>query len=139
MKKYEFIDITTADVAFIAYGKNLDELFANSALAMFEVMIDTKQIERKLKRKIKVSGNDIQALMFAWLNELLFFVDSENLAFSEFNVKVNEKDMQLEAECFGEIIDKNRHETGTCVKSCTYHKMEIKKNGIWKAQIILDI
>lgn len=139
MKKFEFVDITTADVGFLAYGKDLNELFANAALAMFEVMINTKQVKPKIKRKVKVKGNDLQSLMFNWLNELLVYVDSKNLVFSEFNVKVNEKKFELTAECVGEKIDREKHETRTVVKSCTYHKMKIEKNKLWKAQVILDI
>jgi len=139
MKKFKFIDITTSDVAFEAYGKDLNELFANSALAMFEVMINTKQVEQKVERRVEVEGNDLQSLMFNWLNSLLVFVDSENLAFSEFKLKVDEKNLKLEAICKGEEMNREKHETRTHVKACTYHKMEIKKNKIWKAQVILDI
>lgn len=140
MKKFEFVDITTADVAFVAYGKDLGELFANSALAMFEVMINTKQVKPNVSRKVEVNGNDLQSLMFNWLNELLLYVDSENLVFSDFEVKVDEKKLELKAECKGEKIDRKRHEIGTVVKSATMHKMEIKKEkNVWKAQVILDI
>lgn len=139
VKKFEFVDITTADVAFAAYGRNLNELFANAALAMFEVMINTKQVKQKICREIKVSGNDLLSLMFSWLNELLVFVDSENLAFSKFEVAVNEKEFSLNAQCFGEKINREKHETRTVVKSATYHQLEIKKNKFWKAQVILDI
>ena len=140
MKKFEFVDITTADVAFRAYGKDLNELFENSALAMFEVMINTKQVKPKIKRKIEVKGNDLQSLMFSWLNELLVFVDSEGLVFSDFKVEVREKDFILNAVCKGEKIDPKKHETRTAVKAATYHQMEIKKvNNKWQAQVILDI
>jgi SHS2 domain-containing protein len=139
MKKFEFLDITTADVCFLAYGKNLDELFTNSALAMFEVMVNTKQVEPKIERKVEAEGNDLQSLMFNWLNSLLVFVDSENLAFSEFDVKVDEEKLKLEAICKGEEMNREKHETRTHVKACTMHKMEIKKNKIWKAKVILDI
>jgi SHS2 domain-containing protein len=139
MKNYEFLDITTADVAFEAYGKDLNELFANSASAMFEVMINTKQVKPKIERKVKVTGNDLQSLMFNWLNELLIFVDSENLAFSDFKTKVDEKKFTLIAVCKGEKIDLKKHETRTAVKACTYHQMKIEKNKIWKARVILDI
>jgi SHS2 domain-containing protein len=139
MKKFKFIDITTADVAFEAYGKDLNELFANAALAMFEVMINTKQINSKEERKVEVEGNDLQSLLFNWLNELLIFVDSENLAFSEFDVKVDEEKFKLEAICRGEEINREKHEARTAVKAATMHKMEIKKNKIWKARVILDI
>jgi SHS2 domain-containing protein len=139
MKPFEFIEIATADVAFIAYGKDLNELFANAALAMFEVMIDTKQVEKKVEEKVFVEGHDLESLMFNWLNELLYVSDSKNLAFSEFDVKVNEKDFKLEAVCKGEEISHKKHQTRTVVKACTYHYMKIWKDEIWKAQVVLDI
>ncbi|MEM5773207.1 MAG: archease [Candidatus Aenigmatarchaeota archaeon] len=139
MKKFRFVDITTSDVAFEAYGKSLNELFANAALAMFEVIINTKQIKPKEERKVEAEGEDLQSLMFNWLNELLVFVDSENLAFSQFDVEIDEKNLKLKAVCKGEAIDRSKHETRTHVKACTYHKMEIKKNKVWGARVILDI
>ena len=140
MEKFKFIDITTSDVAFIAYGKDLNELFANAALAMFEVMINSKQIEPKVERKVKVKGDDLLSLLFEWLNELLFYYGAENLAFSKFEVKVDEKNFGLAATCYGEKINPEKHETKTEVKACTMHKMKIEKvNNIWQAQVILDI
>jgi SHS2 domain-containing protein len=105
MKKFEFVDITTADVAFIAYGKNLNELFENAALAFFEVMINTKQVKPKKKIEVKVDGDDLESLMFNWLNALLVYVDGENLAFGKFDVKIDEKKLELKAICKGEEID----------------------------------
>jgi len=140
MKKFEFVDITTADVAFIAYGKDLNELFENAALAFFEVMINTDQVKPKLKIEIKVDGDDLVSLMFNWLNELLIYVDGENLAFSKFDVKIDEEKFNLDATCSGEKIDLKRHETRTAVKAATYHKLEIKKvDKLWKARVIVDI
>jgi SHS2 domain-containing protein len=55
--------------------------------------------------------------MFNWLNELLVYVDSENLAFSRFDIEVDEKKPQLSAECYGEHIDPMMHETRTVVKA----------------------
>jgi len=139
MKKFEFLDITTADAAFEAYGKDLNELFSNSALAMFEVMINTEKVGPKIEKEVKVDGNDLESLMFNWLNELLVFYGAENLAFSKFEVEIDEKNLKLEAKCYGEEIDPEKHEAKTEVKACTYHKMEIKKNEFWKARVILDI
>jgi len=140
MKKIEFIDITTADIAFEAYGKSLNELFANSALAMFEVMVNTKQIKPKIKKNVELKSLDLKGLLFSWLNELLIFYGSENLAFSKFKVKINKKNLTLKAECFGEKIDPKKHDIKTEVKACTYHKMKIEKiKDKWKTQVILDI
>ena len=140
MKKFKFVDITTADVAFVANGKNLNDLFSNAALAMFEVMVNTKQIKPKIKKDVVAKGTDLQSLLFNWLNNLLVFVDAENLAFSEFDVNVDEKKLKLKAACKGEKIDRKRHETRTNVKAATYHKMKIEKGKAgWKAQVIIDI
>ncbi|MFH0711458.1 MAG: archease, partial [Candidatus Aenigmatarchaeota archaeon] len=125
MKRFEFVDITTADVAFIANGKDLNELFENSALAMFEVIINTKQINPKVEKTVKVKAQDLNSLLFAWLNALLVYVDSENLVFSEFQTKVDGKKFELTAVCKGEEINLKKHEIRTAVKSATYHKMEI--------------
>ena len=140
MKKFEFLDITTADTAFVAYGKNLNELFANAALAMFEVMVNTKKIKPKVEKEVEIESKDLKGLLFQWLNRLLVFYGSENLAFSKFNVKIDEKNFKLMAECFGENIEPKKHEAKTEVKACTYHKMKIKKvKNLCKAQVILDI
>ncbi len=41
--KFEYLE-HTADVYIRAYGKTMEEAYANSALAMFEVMTDTDKI-----------------------------------------------------------------------------------------------
>jgi len=138
--RFKFIDITTADIAFEAYGKNLNELFSNAALAMFEVIVDTKLIKPKIKKTVEIKAQDLKSLLFDWLNEILFYFGSENLAFSKFDVKVDEKNFKLKAVCFGEKIDLKKHEIRTEVKATTYHKMKIEKTKeSWKTQVILDI
>lgn len=140
MKKFDFLDITTADTAFAAYGRDLNELFDNAALAMFEVMINTKKVKPEIKREIEIGAKDLRGLLFGWLNKLLVFYGSDNLAFSKFNVRIDEKNFKLKAECFGEKINPKKHEIKTEVKACTYHKMKIEKvKDKWKAQVILDI
>lgn len=140
MKKFEFLDFTTADVCFRAYGATLDEVFANAALAMFETMVETKDVAPIVAKDIEVNGEDLISLMFNWLNELLFYVDAEGLVFSEFDAKVDEKRMTLSAKASGEQIDFQKHEMKTGVKACTYYSMEIKQNdGMWTAQVLIDV
>lgn len=138
-KNIEFPDITTADVAFIARGKSLNQAFENSALAMFEIMVNTKDVKPKVEKKIKAKGIDLKSLMFNFLNELLVLVDSKGMVFSNFKIKVNEKNFTLVASCFGEKVSE-KMETRTEVKAATYHQMAIEKEKKgWKAQVILDI
>jgi SHS2 domain-containing protein len=136
MKKFEYIDISTADIAFVAYGKDLSELFSNSALAMYEVMVDTSKIEEKIEKEIIIEGNDLESLMFNWLNELLYITDTEKIVFKSFDIKI--ENFKIFAKCRGEIISE-KHNPRTVVKAATYHLLKIWKNDVWKAQVILDI
>ena len=40
MKEFELLDIATADMAFAAYGRTLDELFSNAAKAVTSIMFE---------------------------------------------------------------------------------------------------
>lgn len=143
MKKFEPIDITTADVAFIAHGKSPNEVFENSALAMSEVMVNTKQVKPKKSIKFELDGTDINSLMFNFLNKLLFYVDAESMVFSKFKVNVDISKLKLTAICSGEKVS-DKIETRTEVKAATYHEMKIWKSVVsgktyWNSKIILDI
>lgn len=140
MKKYEFPDITTSDVAFRAYGKSLPEMLENAGLALMDVTVDVSRVEEKTERDIEAKGDDLEALLYNWLTELIFHIDSEGLVFSRFEVEADRESLTLKAKAWGEKIDQKRHHAKAHVKAATYHKMEIKEEkGVWSAQVILDI
>ena len=86
-KGYRFIDDLTSDVMFEAYGKDLKELFENSAEAMFTVICQIEKIREKERREIEVTGNDERDLMLNWLQELIAMVDVECMFFSRFEIR----------------------------------------------------
>ncbi|MCD6557437.1 MAG: archease [Candidatus Aenigmarchaeota archaeon] len=138
-KRYEFLDIATADRAFAAFGNTLEQAFANAALAMTEIITDTSKINKKMERKIHVEARDDKALLYDWLSEILFIFDTEHVVFGEFVVTITRADSKwlLDAVARGE--DLARHEIRGEVKAITYHKMEIKKtDGGYRVQVIVD-
>ena len=138
-KKFTLIDISTADMAFIASGATLEELFENAAAAMFYVMTGSEVMAEK-KKKVAVDAPDIEGLMVDWLNELLFLFDTEKMLFSKFEVRIKEdKRYKLTASVFGETV-KPAHKLKAYVKAATYHMLEVKKEKKrWKAQVVLDV
>ena len=74
-KKYEFLD-HTADAKFRAYGETLEEAFINASLATAALMWDWKVVEPKTSYEIKIKGTDLQQLLFSFLEEILFLLDS---------------------------------------------------------------
>ena len=141
--RYKFLD-HTADVMFEAYGKNLNEVFENAALAVFEVQCDLRKIKNKVKKKIKLRGENVGDLLFDFLGELIYLKDAKYLVFSKFKVSVKkEKEknrFELEAVAFGEKINPEKHGLKTDVKAITLHEFFLKKirNG-WKCRVVLDI
>jgi SHS2 domain-containing protein len=141
-KGYEFLE-HTADVYIAAHGRTLAEAFENAALAMFETMTDTEWIKPKVEETVKAEGQDKQALLYSWLEQLLLLFDLNGLVLSRFKVSSIEKaeDMyKLVAKVYGEPFDPKRHKQKVGVKAVTYHRMEIKEFAeLATVKFILDI
>ena len=136
MKKFELIE-HTADMGLRAYGKDLPEAFANAAYGMFSIIADLNGIKEAASRRVEVNAEDVEGLLFEWLNSLLYYFDVEGLIFKRFDIKeFGEK--RLAAGCFGEKYDPARHQIKLGVKSATYHLLEVDpaKNRV---QVIFDV
>ena len=136
MKRFEFIE-HTADVGLIAYGKTLAEALANAAYGMFSIITEPDTVREVESRSVEVSEVDTEALLFEWLNSLIYYFDVEMLLFGSFDI-VEFKEGHLQAICRGEKYDPSRHHLKTGVKSATYHLLEVdrEKNQV---QVIFDV
>ena len=140
--RFEYLD-HTADVKFRAYGGSLEKTFSNAALAMFNVMVDTSGVKGKTGKKISAEGDDLQALLYDFLEKFLILLDSENYFLSSVkSVKIAGKGgdgYSLEAETLGD--DAAKYETiGPQVKAVTYNDMIVKSGkGECMVQVVVDI
>lgn len=137
MKGFRLLDIATADMAFEAYGKDLNELFSNAAIAITSVMFEG-DIGQKIIKKIELEEDEDIVLLQKWLSEIVYLHESERLLFSKFDVKTNGR--KLSATIYGEKYDKKKHKFIIDVKAVTYHKMSIEKtkNG-YKCTVVVDV
>ncbi len=141
MKKFEWVE-HPSDIGFRAYGKDLAEAFENAALALFEVMVDTGKVESREDVKVELEAEDEGALIYDWLDRLLYFHDSRNLVMSKFKVIISKTKggLKLEANVRGEPFDPAKHPERTAVKAMTYHMMDIKQEkGRCSVQAVVDI
>ena len=136
-KKFIFLE-HTADVKFQAFGKDLEEVFENSALAMFNTMY-TGKIKTAKNFKIKVKGKDYESLLYNFLEELLFLMDSKNFFLSKIKkIRINREKLVLEAEISGD--DAKNYKVHIDVKAITYNEMFVKKQkDKLVAQVVLDV
>lgn len=139
MKNFEFIEDLKSDVLFKAYGKTLEELFSNAALALFSVICQIDEIEHAELREVEAKGEDAKDLMFNWLQKLIGMVDTDNLFFSEFKVlEIREDGTYLKARCRGEFMTPEKGRT--VVKAVTYYKYELRKTMEgYTVRVSLDI
>ncbi len=134
--KYKFLP-HTADLKFQAYGKNLNEVFENSALVFTSTIYD-KKIKLNINKKIKVSGRDNEGLMLRFLEELLFLYETEGFILGKIKVKISKDEKNLDAEVFGE--EKKGKTARHYIKAVTYNDMFVKKIGSkYVAQVVLDV
>ena len=142
---FEFLE-HTADVYIKVWGDTLEEAFEWAAVAMFEVMTDLNKVEPTKKHEISVNAEDLYALLYEWLEELLFIFGSQGIVFSRFKVhKIMQKENDiytLVGEAWGEPFSIEKHDQRTEVKAITYSLMEIgktKDTGQWIIKFVLDI
>src|SRR5205809_4432998 len=135
-------DIGTADIAFEATGCDLSELFRDAADATMNVMIDNLQaIEPRENRHIELTSDEIDMLLFDFLQELIYFKDAERLLLRVRDIDIEKKSGAycLKATGGGETLDPARHEQRADVKAVTLHRFNVEQiDSEWKASVILD-
>ncbi len=141
---YHYLEeIGTADIAFEATGRDLVELLRDAADATMNVMIDNLDaIESRETRHIELSNDQIDMLLFDFLQEFVYFKDAERLLLRVRDVQIKERDQiyLLKAKAAGEPLDVARHHQRADVKAVTLHDFSVEKeNGGWKARVLLDI
>lgn len=137
MKKYKFIDEIKSDVMFEVYGKDLKELFANAAEALFSVICQIEKVKPSKTEEFEMKGEDLESTMWNWLSGLIAIVDTEQMFFSKFEIEEVDEE-HVKAKIYGESI---RPEIGeTVVKSLTNYKYKVEKTDKgYKAVVSLDI
>ena len=125
----------TADRAFRAQGRDLRELFASAAQAMFAIQGPPSGEPATLVREIEVQGLDRETLLVNWLNELLYQQEAHGEGYERFEI-VEISEQQLRARIHGHPEAAPRR----IIKAATFHNLQIKTgpNG-WEATVVVDV
>lgn len=129
----------TADLGLRIWGATREELFENAGAALTAVLTDRRRLRRHKIEEITVEAPDLEALLVAWLNHLLYLYDVDAFLGRDFKV-LELSPLRLTAQARGDTYDPERHESRTAVKAATYHHLEIaQRSGRWAATVILDL
>lgn len=129
----------TADVGMLVVSDTLNEALAWVAKGLFSLIADLDTVTIRESIEVSVTASDRQALVVDWLNELLYRYEVEGFLPREFSVTVDETGDRLWARCWGEPLDRERHQILASVKAATYHQLELSHNGQWRIRVILDV
>jgi len=132
----------TADVKFQAFGKSLEEAFANAAYAFTDVMTNHEKVKPKIKKRIKISSENHESLLYDFLEQFLILLDTENFLLNKIKeIKIIEKKKQM--LLIASVVGDNqpqKYDIKIVPKAVTYEEMFIKhEKDIITVQVIIDI
>lgn len=143
--KYIFFD-KTADAKFQAFGNTLEETFKNAEEAMISIMYDVDEVSNpdydEQDREIIVEGANLEALLYAFLEETIFLMNAEFFVGLVNSIQIIHKEgiYKLKAKMHGtQALNLESHGE---IKAVTYNEMYVKfdKNlDKYAAQVVVDL
>ena len=137
MPGFKIID-HVSEIGVEATGHDLKEAFASAALGMFSIIVELESVEAREKIEVEVEAPNQEDLLVAWLNELIYRLEGQNMVFCKFDV-AELTGIRLKALCWGEKADQARHRFKTGVKSATYHALKVENGRPAMVRVVLDI
>lgn len=135
--------LSTADVAFEAWGATREELFIASASALLRTMVEApEEVVRQQELTIRLEDEALDMLLWSFLSELIFYKDARLLLLHADTVEIEEGEgiFRLEATVSGEEIAIDRHRLLVDVKAVTLHCFRVVyEDDCWKAVVVLDV
>lgn len=129
----------TADLGLQVFGRTVEELFANGAYALFDLMVDLEQVQLTAERIVTATGTDWNELWVNYLRECLYVFNGEGLLMREC-VILSLEQSQVTARLRGEIFDPARRQIKQEIKAVTYHQSSVQTAAQgWQGTVILDV
>ena len=135
---YSIFDVT-ADKGIRAWGPNLAEAFRQAALGLWSLMVDPATVRPRREVSLTAEAGDREALLVAWLNELLYLYEAHGFVAADCAVRVD-TEYALSAVVRGEDADPDRHVPIGHVKAATYHLLRVAPGARgWEAEVVVDV
>jgi CMP/dCMP kinase len=128
-----------ADIGIRGIGSTVAEAFAQAALALTSVITDPSSVTPKSSITVAASAEDLDTLLFDFLNLLIYEMDTRKMLFSQFDITIT--GTALKATMAGEEVQVSKHQPAVEVKAATYYELLVRHqpNGSWCAQCVVDV
>lgn len=121
-------------------GQTLEEAFETAGAAVVDTILDIKSVEKKTERKIEVTSDTLNNLLYSWLEEMIILTITEGFAGAAFKVRISRNGQYaLSATITGEEMDFGKHHFKMEIKAPTLHLMEITQGTPVVMRFLLDL
>jgi len=129
----------TSDIGVLARRSTREEALIAASHGLVSILVNPAEVRAVEERYFKAPGSDEAAQIVNWLNEILFFFDTDGLIFTDFIVDSWTSE-EITGHAKGERLDIERHEFRTAVKAATYHQFEshATPDG-WELRVFVDV
>lgn len=128
-----------ADIGVRGVGRTAAEAFEQAALALSAVVTDPGAIGLGERVEIACAASDPEALLFDWLNAIVFEMATRGLIFGRYQVDMRAE--RLDAVAWGEPVCVEKHHPAVEVKGATYTGLCVRRDaeGTWRAECVVDV
>jgi SHS2 domain-containing protein len=125
----------TADISLRVQAEDLIGLFHGAASAMLSLMSLSTDGESESVRTIEVEGIDREDLLVAWLQELLYLVETYEVGFGKIDItEISDTYLSAIVEEIPGVVPSKE------IKAVTYHGLEIKETERgFEVVIVFDV
>lgn len=127
----------TGEVELRLWAPDLPALLAEAGRAVAELMLgeEAAPAPEAVRRPVTVRAADREALLVAWIDELVFRAETDKAVFTRFDVRVTgEQEATADLHGVAEPVIK------TGVKAATYHRLRVAvEDGGLSATVVLDV
>src|SRR5689334_18473036 len=105
--RFEFLE-HPSDVGILAHGENRREALIALSQGLANIIVDPSAVACSDEREFRIQGIDAPAQVINWLNEILFFLDTEGLLLTQFEVDAWTEN-EIRGRGRGETLVSDRH------------------------------
>lgn len=138
----------TADWAVRIFGRDLPTLFAHAGETLFRLIHAPFTAPVEVTRQVQVEGADLELLLVRWLQELLYWMETEGELYTQFTIETltpptadfgepgrAAKPARLIATVGGARGRSDR----SPIKAVTYHNLSVSQTDEgWEATVLFD-
>jgi SHS2 domain-containing protein len=127
----------TADWALEVWAPTLEDLFLDAARGMFHLadLEAAAGAEPSPPRRLVLEAGDREALLVAWLQELLYLSEAEDQVYADLTITTLTP-TRLAAVALG----RRAAPGGKAIKAVTYHNLMIREaHGQYRVTLVFDV